>query len=193
MIRRILVLTVLLALATGVTTQAAIITYNLTPGGSVSGSPGTTVGWGYSVINSSLTDWVMLTGSSFTGAPGWGTYNDYFLNPANFVLLAPGGNVSQAFDDVLMQGVGGFTIDPLTAAGSNASGFIQLFYDAFDGDPFSGGNQLTFGAWEQAAAQVTASGGGATATPEPGTMILLGSGVLAFGLSRFRRRKEVSA
>ena len=37
-------------------------------------------------------------------------------------------------------------------------------------------------------------GGGAVATPEPGTMMLLGSGVLTFGLSRFRRRKrEVSA
>jgi len=32
-------------------------------------------------------------------------------------------------------------------------------------------------------------GGGAVATPEPGTMMLLGSGVLTFGLSRFRRRK----
>ena len=30
------------------------------------------------------------------------------------------------------------------------------------------------------------------ATPEPGTMMLLGSGVLAFGLSRFRRRKEMA-
>lgn len=191
MIRRILVLAVLLALATGVTAQAAIITYNLTPGGSVSGSPGTTVGWGYSVHNSSATDWVMLTGSSFTGAPGWGTYNDYFLNPANLVLLAPGGNFSQAFDAVLMQGVGGFTIDPLTAAGSNASGFIQLFYDTYDADPTLTGNWQTSGS-TQVAAQVTADSG-ATATPEPGTMMLLGSGVLAFGLSRFRRRKEVSA
>jgi len=33
-------------------------------------------------------------------------------------------------------------------------------------------------------------GGGAVATPEPGTMMLLGSGVLTFGLSRFRRRKR---
>jgi len=29
-----------------------------------------------------------------------------------------------------------------------------------------------------------------TTTPEPGTMMLLGSGVLTFGLSRFRRRKQ---
>jgi len=29
-----------------------------------------------------------------------------------------------------------------------------------------------------------------TATPEPGTIMLLGSGVLAFGLKRFRRRKQ---
>ena len=30
-------------------------------------------------------------------------------------------------------------------------------------------------------------------TPEPGTMLLLGSGILTFGLSRFRRRKEVAS
>jgi len=39
---------------------------------------------------------------------------------------------------------------------------------------------------------VTPAGGSASAvaTPEPGTMMLLGSGVLTFGLSRFRRRKQ---
>jgi len=31
------------------------------------------------------------------------------------------------------------------------------------------------------------------ATPEPGTMLLLGSGILTFGLSRFRRRKQVAS
>lgn len=33
----------------------------------------------------------------------------------------------------------------------------------------------------------------ASNVPEPGTMMLLGSGVLTFGLSRFRRRKETCA
>jgi len=45
-------------------------------------------------------------------------------------------------------------------------------YDAATMSPFGGGG-----------------GGGPVATPEPGTMMLLGSGVLTFGLSRFRRRK----
>ena len=184
MIRRILVLTVLLALATGITAQAAIIT--LGPlGGSISGSAGTTVGWGYTVTNDSATDWVVLTGSSFNTPAGWGTYTDYA--GLNYVVLAPlADSPQQAFDAVLMFGVGGFAIDPGAVTGSQATGNIQLDYDTYNDDP-SVGTKLASGT-AQAAAQVTVSD--PTATPEPGTMMLLGSGLLAFGLSRFRRRRE---
>ena len=53
-------------------------------------------------------------------------------------------------------------------------------------------NSATY--WTQGLADTLASLGGGQitfyVTPEPGTMMLLGSGVLTFGLSRFRRRKQ---
>lgn len=181
MIKRLLSLTVALILCTGLSAHALLL--DLNPfGGAISGTPGSTIGWGYSITNDSASDWVVISGSSFTTAATWGTYDDYFLT--NFLMLAPSESFSQVFSEVLTEGLGSFTIDPLALAGWTAIGTIDLTYDLYDGDPMDTGNWLS-SATAYADASVTVSGG-APAVPEPGTILLVGSGLA--GLLGMRRR-----
>jgi len=73
------------------------------------------------------------------------------------------------------------------------NGDFQLFSPITSDAPY-GTNPFEISALGGESMQLTSfAPSSAVATPEPGTMMLLGSGVLTFAVSRFRRRKEISA
>lgn len=181
MIKKISLLAVSFVFATCISANALTLTLNPV-GGAISGTPGSTIGWGYTVVNDSGTEWVTLgAGSTFNTPETWGTYTDF--TAANFTVLAPGASFTQSFDSLLLTGVGSLYIDPLATPGWIASGSIDLTYNHFDGDPNFGGNDLgTLLASTDAMVTVMDE----SPVPEPGTIMLLGSGLM--GMLPFRRR-----
>lgn len=185
MFQRIIPAIVLLALTTCLPAQASLL-LSLSPiGGAVSGTPGAPVGWGYSVINNSPTEWVILTRSSFTSLPGWGNYTDFVFLPENFVMLAPspgpGDTASQSFSATAKTGAGSFLIDPAANVGSSVTGGIIFYYDRYDGDPTSDGQYIDAATTDPASATVTVN-----PVPEPSTGVFFCIGIGVVGYARRR-------
>jgi len=169
--------------------------------GVISGAPGSTIGWGFTITNTSTTDWLEVTSSSFTPATLLGTYTDF--TPFNFIVVGPApesASVTQNFDPVALTGLGSFTISPSAPDGSSAIGQLSITYSLFSADPndpnfdpdtstvvadgflcsASSGPLVPCGT-----AQVNVN----AAVPEPRRLMLLTvlAGFVALGLSRRRR------
>jgi hypothetical protein len=156
---------------------------NLDPAsGNLTGLPGSTVGWGFTLTNT--TDFLVVTGASFVPVPlsSFGTFTD-FISTGPLLVLGPAPEsptITEAFNAATLSGIGAFHIAP-TASGT-ASGTIVINYALFSVSP----NDPNFdpdldvvlpdGAL-RAAASVTA----ATAAPEPATF-----GLIAFALLLIR-------
>lgn len=179
-------------LAAGITGAAhgASITL-IPPGGALTGTPGSTVGWGFSLTNT--TDFLQITSSEFcldssgvTTAcqlPTIGTYTD-FIGPNGPVAGPPpeSPTVTQAFDLGTQQGAGSFTISAAAPVGAQNTGQIVFFYNLYSVSP----NDPNFNpvtdtlATDQtltAAASVTVVG--ATGVPEPATFGFAGIAIAA--------------
>jgi hypothetical protein len=114
--------------------------------GNVAGGPGTVVGWGFTLMNPDPSDWVILTGSSFTGSQVYGTYVDY-LSLANAPLYVAGpapesSTVQQAWipSSNPLLGLGEFDINGTAAPNVSIPGNIVVHYSVFSQDP----NNLNF-------------------------------------------------
>ncbi len=183
--------------------NADSVTLMLDPlSGTVSGSPGDTVGWGYTLDNNT-SDYLVVAYSSFcesgqdplftTCSPALGasSYTDFLST--TFIDIAPGGSSNAAFDSGANSGVGEYNIDPLITSGSDA-GSITVIYDLFNGDPTNGGGQVcanpTSGVCDfevSAAAEVDVLGA-TSAVPEPRLAILLGLALVALIIYRLVTR-----
>lgn len=152
-------------------------------GGNVSGPPGSLVGWGYSITNQSASDWFLATNldsDSFSN----GTPNLLF----DFPEVAPEATVSEPFDPVNGIGLYDLLWGPAAPAGFINSGDFTLSGQWYDGDPFNGGNFIVDA--PDTLLPYTATVLGSASTPEPGSCILLASGILLVGcrlLYGFRR------
>ena len=117
------------------------------PGPAITGAPGDTIGWGFTLDWSSPTNWISVTSSALTFEtnPTLGAYTDFIAlqgGPEPFHALAPNTSWSEMFDEVTQQGIGSYAIDPGAVPFSQNSGFIRVFYDIFDGNPSLGGAQI---------------------------------------------------
>jgi len=161
-----------------------ILTVTLDPvDGAVTGLAGSTVGWGFTITDTSDTDYVLVSLTDFcpngvdvncqSSGPFLGNYTDN-LSQGPYSVLNPGQTLTSGPDDL-----GSLAIDPSVAPGTY-SGSIEIFYDDVSAD-FSTFTPETFSA--DASIDVTT-------TPEPASLLLLASGLGAL-LSK-RRSKNAA-
>jgi PEP-CTERM motif len=180
-----LTLGILLAAAVATGARADSVSFTATPT-DVSGPAGSTVGWGYTITNNSTTDYLDINSidsdlySATDGIPDASIFN--------FPNLAPGQTVTQAYDPVDGLGLFQFTWNAGVAVGTTESGLFGL-YGAFcdASDPFCvddgdvQGSDVAFASYS--ATVVPAAG---VPTPEPGTLLLCGLGLIALGILQKR-------
>jgi hypothetical protein len=186
-------LAILIAAAVDAGAQAAAIpTLTLLPAnGAVAGLPGTVVGWGFTLTYTDPSDWVILTGSEFTGSPVYGTYVDYLSLPTSPLYVAgpapESSTVQQAWVSSSMLGVGEFDINSTALIDAVIKGNIVVHYSVFSMDPNDPNfnpdtSTVVADATLSEAAQITV-------TPEPSSLLLMLSGVLlSFALAVRRHR-----
>jgi hypothetical protein len=190
--KRITLAIVIAAVFAACAQAAAIPTLTLLPAnGQVAGLPGTVVGWGFTLTYTDPSDWVILTGSEFTGSPVYGTYVDYLsLATAPLYVAGPApesSTVQQAWVSSSMLGVGEFDINSTALIDAVIQGNIVVHYSVFSMDPNDPNfnpdtSTVVADATLSEAAQITV-------TPEPSSFLLMLSGVLlSFAPAGWRHR-----
>lgn len=142
--------------------------------GAIMGPPGATIGWGYTIMNESLTSWLEMTALSA----------DPFLNGTpnatfDFPILSPGTTASAPYDPLNgLFGLYEFTWDFGAPIGFSNTGTFILSGAFYDADPLSGGTILSPMPGDQSASY-SASVVASTPIPESATWLLLTCGLLA--------------
>jgi hypothetical protein len=182
--------------------RASLVTLDLSPSGDIYGNPGDTIGWGFSLTNST-SYYLVVSGSLFNPTSGdvSGTYTDYI--GAAFIAVGPGATLSQNFDSVAQTGVGAFAIDPSAIPAASAAGYLTITYDLFGEDPTNPNPDLvtypnfpdqldcpfpdncTLSPFASVSAYIPPP----SPTPEPATLTMIGVGLLCFGFLRRRRAR----
>ena len=183
-----------LALAMLLTAHAAwadSLTFAVTPA-DVSGPAGTTVGWGFTITNTSTTgDFLDISGidSDLFAAPDGTPDASIFFFPN----LAPGQSVTQPYDSVAGLGLFQFTWNPGLATGTTEAGQFRLYgafcdptVDQFCAEDDSVTSTL-LATGDYTATVIPASG---TPVSEPASILLLASGLCAIGYWNLRRKEN---
>jgi hypothetical protein len=182
--RKAIQVLLLATVSTGLAT--ADIAFSLDPAsGAISGAPGETVGWGFTVSNS-LSDYAEITSAIFVPDPT-NQFTD-FISP-QFVIVGPGSPVvSQAFDLGLQEGVGSYLIPSLTPVGAHLAGSIKLTYDLYTVSPNDMANFDPGADLEASGLTVSADASiDVVATPEPAFVVLWAT-MLAIIAIRYGRK-----
>jgi hypothetical protein len=161
--------------------------------GTISGQPGQTVGWGFTIQNSA--DYVVVSEADYDAVTSIGTFAD-FISTFNFIVVGPptansptdSTSATQVFDPVADTGVGSFQINGGATAGQSAAGNINVHYDLFSVSPndpsFDPDTDLVASDQVMSAfAQVNVM-----AVPEPTSLLPLGAGLMLLGNWLRRRR-----
>jgi hypothetical protein len=148
----------------------------LPPNGNVFGPPGSTVGWGYTIINNSDTYWLVTSGLNAD------TFLDGTPNPIfDFPDLAPDATDTVPFDpSAITPGLYELTWDPTAPVDFVNSGNFDLSAQWYSGDPLNGGQFVSnaLDEFQPYSATVT------VAVPEPAILALLLTGLIGIGALR---------
>ena len=196
---RVFVIPALLCAAAGLARPGTVLT--LSPaGGTVSGTQGATVGWGFTITNT--TDFLEVTSSAFCASPvsppfcigpALGTYTDIISSESSPVIIGPSPestSVTQTFNASTPSGVGSFLIAASAANGSIDQGEIVLTYDLFSVSPNSPNfnpNLDTISTDNFLTARA-AVGVNLITTPEPGPFALFAAGLILLAVVRATSR-----
>lgn len=180
---------VLVLMAAAFATCAQADTLTLTPtSGVVGGLPGTAVGWGFTLTDTSTTNWLVLNDSYFVGSPVYGSYVDYVVS--NFYVAGPGSPLQVTWDQGSLSGTGEFDIYATDQSGIPIPGTINVDYTVFSEDPTS----VNFDPSSFVATGTFSDPVQIQVTPEPASWILLmGVALMAFVLPSWRRKLHGSA
>jgi hypothetical protein len=158
--------------------------------GDISGAVGSTIGWGYTIANSSDADeWLWVYSAIMMTAdpvdPSVATFDQPFVGE----VLPAGASVFIPFDGI--NGLFGLRWAPSAPIGTVISG--NFFVDAafFNANPFDPNSVATQLGDAEAIASFSAlaEAGAISPVPEPGTVILVISGLGALRASRRGRRR----
>jgi hypothetical protein len=179
------------------------VTLTLDPtNGALTGPAGSTVGWGFTLTNTSTDLFAVISGSDFCVgvitspcSTSFGTYTD--LAGLQFIVVGPSpesNSFAAVFDNTLGTGLGSFLIDP--GATGTVTGQILLFYDLYNLDPNSPAfdplaNTVSVGNLLTAPASVTV-GNPTTSVPEPSSLALVICAAGMIGTLIWRRQTETS-
>jgi hypothetical protein len=156
--------------------RADSYSFSLLPAdGTVTGTAGSTAGWGYSISNLSSTDWLVTTAMN----------SDPFVNGTpnllfDFPDIAPSTTVTLPFSQLSGEGLFEVTWDSKAPVGSSNLGTFRLSAQWWTGDPLNGGAFFADAPDSSQTYLATVIAG--TSTPETGTVpyFSLGSHFLAY-------------
>ncbi len=164
---------------------ASVIVTPDSPMGSITGSPGQTVGWGFSITPDPV-DWVTFDSVqlAFDSNPQFGFFTDFLGpqgGPQNGAL--PPGSIPwiEPFDEGNALGLGSYAISPDALRGDSDSGTLAVVYELFSDDPNICGSCYLSTNEVDVPLSVTA-------TPEPDTFASLICGLGCVWACRARRR-----
>lgn len=185
--RALAALAIFALLAFGVTALADDVTLTLVPAADLSGPPGSTVGWGYTITNNT-SNWLealSLDAGSFTN----GTPNLIF----DFPTVAPDSSVTEDFSAVTTVscssppcGLYEFTWDNDAPAGTVNSGTFTLSSEYFSGDPANPASTDLGPAPDASADYAVTASSSVSSVPEPSPWLLLLTGIPAIYIVRRR-------
>jgi hypothetical protein len=184
-----------------ITGSASASYITIANGGIVTGSPGDTVGWGFTIHNDSgewMTIWDVQARNETSplgpGAPpqtGFENYADINGGPTDFAI-PPGQDWTQSFSVAAFTGLGAYAIDPGILFGAEDQGTFYITYQLYDGDPTVSTTNSVGGLTQL----LTDTGAAPTFeidvqnAPEPSATVLVGAGCLLILLRSFRRRRS---
>jgi hypothetical protein len=185
-------LTLLVAAAFAACAQADTVALTLLPSsGVVGGEPGAVVGWGFTITDTSSSDWIVLADSTFTGSPIYGSYMDYLATGPQYVAgPAPeSSTISQSWDASTQLGLGEFDINATAPVGANIPGTINVDYDVFSQDP----NDPNFDPDSFVTSGTVSASADVQVTPEPAPLLTMSSVLVLLACAGWRRRKVLQS
>jgi hypothetical protein len=168
--------------------------------GTVTGSPGSVVGWGFTVNWTSTDgDWVVFTGSSL-GSPDAAESNPAILalytdfigfqgGPLDFGLPPGSSPWTESFNSGLSTGVGSYRIASGAAIGAQDTGEITFDFEVYNGDPTTSGVQIGDLAEDYTYYASSTAFAVNVAAPEPNSAVGLAGALLIAGFVMRKRSK----
>ena len=154
--------------------------------GVLTGTPGSTVGWGFTIQSDPL-QWISFEGSFLMNEtnPGLGVYTDLIGasgGPLDFILPAGAPAWTQIFSDAAQTGAGSYALSPASLAGDQNAGVLRVLWVAYSANPYTCGSCFAGSFQQDFNFQVAAADAPSQVAPEPATLsVVLIAGAMFLG------------